>query len=78
MPYRNEFPKLARVTNNMDAKLLYEMGQNLTAHDVDTRIEYEQWMEFEKEYGHWSDGQSQYASRNDWYENQAIATNWRS
>lgn len=54
MPYAREFPLLSRVTNNMDPRLLQLMGQNLTAYNIDTRIEYEKWLRFESEYNIWS------------------------
>lgn len=46
---------MAQVTNNMNAELIRKVGQNLTAFNVDVRIDYERWMGFEKEYGEWAD-----------------------
>lgn len=54
MPYANEFPALAEVTNNMDARLVYEVGQNLEQYNIDVRIDYERWIQFQTEYGEWS------------------------
>jgi hypothetical protein len=53
--YNKEFPALALVTNNMDARLVYEVGQNLASYNTDVRIDYERWVCFETEYGEWSE-----------------------
>jgi hypothetical protein len=53
--YNKEFPALALVTNNMDARLVYEVGQNLANYNTDVRIDYERWICFETEYGEWSE-----------------------
>ena len=55
MSYTQEFPLLVRVTNGMDPRLLQLVGQNLTAYNIDTRIEYDKWLRFEAEYNIWSD-----------------------
>jgi hypothetical protein len=52
--FEQEFPHLARVTNNMSAELIRAVGENLTAYNVDVRIDYERWVGFEKEYGEWA------------------------
>ena len=54
MTYELEFPHLALVTNNMEARLIYEVGQNLTSYNTDVRIDYERWVCFETEYGEWA------------------------
>ncbi len=65
MPYASEFPALAVVTNNMDARLVYEVGQNLEQYNIDVRIDYERWVCFEKEYGEWSRNTISYADAKD-------------
>ena len=65
MPYANEFPALAKVTNNMDARLVYEVGQNLEQYNIDVRIDYERWVCFETEYGEWSRNSISYADAKD-------------
>ena len=61
--FKEEFPFLAQATN-MNAELIRLVGQNLTAYNVDVRIDYERWMEFEKEYGEWTTACSTRAKQN--------------
>lgn len=54
MPYANEFPFLYKVTNGMDQRLIVEVGDNLQYYEVDVRIDYGRWIQFQTEYGEWS------------------------
>ena len=63
--HNKEFPHLARVTNNLSAELIRQVGENLTAFDVDVRIDYERWIQFQKEYGDWARNCDSIASRSE-------------
>ena len=54
MPYNIEFPALYKITQ-MQADRLRAVGDNLEYYSVDVRIDYERWIQFQKEeYGEWS------------------------
>jgi hypothetical protein len=72
MTYELEFPHLAQVTNNMEARLIYAVGQNLQQYNTDVRIDYERWICFETEYGEWSE--RTYADAKDGSESWAYQT----
>jgi hypothetical protein len=54
MPYSQEFPALSKITNNMDVLLLREVGLNLEYYNIDVRIDYARWIQYQAEYNEWS------------------------
>jgi len=57
MSYQLEFPALYAVTK-MQADLINVVSKNPEFYSVDVRIDYERWIQFQKEYVKWSDRQS--------------------
>ena len=53
MPYHIEFPALYALTQ-MQADRLRAVGDNLEYYSVDVRIDYERWIQFQKEYDSWT------------------------
>ena len=53
MSYQSEFQALYAVTK-MYPETLRAVGSNLEYYSVDVRIDYERWIQFQKEYGEWS------------------------
>jgi len=62
--YDQEFPALARVTNNMESKLMLEVSRNLEQYSVEVRTDYARWTQYRKEYSDWLRKQAQ----GDWCE----------
>lgn len=56
MSYQSEFPALYAATK-MQANLINAVSENPEFYSVDVRIDYERWIQFQKEYGEWSAGQ---------------------
>lgn len=53
MSYQSEFPALYALTK-MNSSLIQQVGDNLEYYSVDVRIDYERWIQFQKEYGEWA------------------------
>lgn len=53
MSYQSEFPALYALTK-MNSSLIQQVGNNLEYYSVDVRIDYERWIQFQKEYGEWA------------------------
>ena len=53
MSYQAEFPALYAVTK-MYPEAIRLVGNNLEYYSVDVRIDYERWIQFQKEYGNWA------------------------
>lgn len=64
MSYQTEFPALYAVTK-MYPDILRLVGDNLEYYSVDVRIDYERWIQFQKEYGDWARNCDSIASRSE-------------
>lgn len=53
MSIAREFPALYAVSKMYPA-VLKMIGDNLESYSLDVRIDYERWVQYEKEYGEWS------------------------
>lgn len=57
MSVASEFPALYAVSKMYPA-VIEMIGNNLENYSVDVRIDYERWIQFQKEYGEWADSSS--------------------
>jgi len=53
--YAEQWPHLARVTNDLEPRLVSQVGGALETYNIDVRIDYEEYVRFIQEYSDWSD-----------------------
>ena len=66
MSYAEQWPHLARVTNNLETPLVSYVGAHLEDYSVEVQIDYADYTAFIMEYSDWSDRQEALDPSFDW------------
>jgi hypothetical protein len=66
MSYAQQWPHLARVTNNLETPLVSYVGANLENYSIEVQIDYADYTAFIIEYSDWSDRQEALDPSFDW------------
>jgi hypothetical protein len=53
--YSEQWPHLAKITNNLEPRLVSFVGGALETYSTDVRIDYEDYIRFIQEYSDWCD-----------------------